>query len=93
MSKLWAKVRYVTGKTMHLIGAPHPVAVEDAKIADPVAVEIVEEEGAFYLLRLNEAGDCIADTWHESLESAKAQAEFEFSVQSGDWKCRRGDGA
>jgi hypothetical protein len=46
----------------------------------------VEQEGAIYLLRLHHDGECIADTWHESVEAAKAQATFEYGIEEGDWK-------
>ena len=31
------------------------------------------------------AGRCIADTWHATLAEAKAQAQFEFASEFGDW--------
>jgi hypothetical protein len=47
---------------------------------------VVEQGGAFYLFRLDGSGQCIADTWHETVEAAKVQASFEFGVEEGDWK-------
>jgi hypothetical protein len=84
--RLRAKVRSVTGKTTHLQGVPTPGAIEIAELPDPIVVEVVEQEGAFYLLRLDGGGQCIADTWHETAEAAKAQANFEYGVEEGDWK-------
>ena len=52
----------------------------------PNVVEVVEQAGAIYLLRLDERGHCIADTWHESVDAAKEQATFEFGIEEGDWK-------
>lgn len=86
MTHLRAKVRDVTGNTRHLKATPLLGAVDVTKLPDPVTVEIVEQDGAFYLLRLNEKGECLADTWHETIESAKAQAKFEFEIEDGDWK-------
>jgi hypothetical protein len=54
-------------------------------IPDPEAVEIIEQDGAVYLLRLSHEGECVADTWHETVEAAKAQASFEYGVKSSDW--------
>jgi hypothetical protein len=65
---------------------PAPGGIEVARLPDPIAVEIVGQNGAFFLLRLDRAGHCIADTWHETLEAAKAQANFEFGVEESDWK-------
>lgn len=65
---------------------PTHSGVEVSELPDPVTVEIVEEDGAFFLLRLDDNGECIADTWHETVEAAKDQANFEFGVKEGDWK-------
>jgi hypothetical protein len=62
---------------MHRIGAE--------RCADPVAVRIVMEDDGFYLLRLDPEGQCLADTWHQSLEEAKAQARFEYEIDDADW--------
>lgn len=86
MMRLRATVRSVTGKTTHLHGAPVADRIEIKTVADPRAVEVVELDGAIYLLRLDEGGECIADTWHETVEAAKAQAQFEFGIEDGDWK-------
>ena len=79
--RLRAVVREVTGNTRHLWHG-----AEASPFPDPIAVEIVEEEGAFFLFRLDESGECIADTWHETVEAAKAQAEFEYKIKNGDWR-------
>jgi hypothetical protein len=57
-----------------------------AQLPDPVVVEIEEADGAFFLLRLNRAGVCTADTWHGTLEAAKSQASSEYGVEESDWK-------
>jgi hypothetical protein len=77
--RLRATVRRVTGKTRHLLGAlplPHPKIVE----------LVLEEDGAIFLLRLDDEGQCISDTWHETVEAAKAQAKFEYEIEEGDWE-------
>jgi hypothetical protein len=84
--RLRATVRGVTGKTTHLHGVPSAGTIEVTKVPDPKAVEVVDQDGAFYLLRIDGEGRCIADTWHENVEGAKAQASFEFGIQDSDWK-------
>ncbi len=77
MRRFRADVRTVTGRTIHRLGTKVPDGTLDGEILhDPIAVEIVEEDDAFYLLRLNANGECIADTWHQTLEEAKAQGLF-----------------
>lgn len=57
-------------------------------IARPVAVEIIEIKVGALLLRLDIRGDCLADTWHEDVEAAKRQAEFEYGVRPDDWTAK-----
>ena len=58
------------------------------ELPNPVSLNIVEEDGGFFLLRMDENGQCISDTWHISLDDAKRQAMFEFSIGDFDWKER-----
>jgi hypothetical protein len=48
----------------------------------PYSLEIVQEESSecYYLLRLDSKGEWMTDTWHGSIESAMAQAHFEFGM-------------
>jgi hypothetical protein len=84
--RLRATVRKVTGNTTHLQGVRPAGDLEVTRVPDPKTVEVVEQEGAIYLLRLDDRGECIADTWHETVEAAKAQANFEFGIEDGDWE-------
>lgn len=84
--RLRAKVRKVTGNTTHLQGVRPHGGLEATPVPDPRIVEVVEQEGAIYLLRIDDQGECVADTWHETVEAAKAQANFEFGIEEGDWK-------
>jgi hypothetical protein len=80
MRKLRANVVAVTGETKHWR------AGDTQPLPPPAAVEIEAGDGGFYLLRLDAAGVCIADTWHESAERAKAQAHFEYKVDDSQWQ-------
>lgn len=74
---LRASIPRLTGKTRHLLhGEP---------IGGPVSVEIHQTDGGFFLLHIDSAGDSIADTWHQSLDDAKAQAKFEYEIVDSDW--------
>lgn len=80
-TKLVATVGMVTGATRHLIaGARGHTGVPPA-----VRVEIVEDGGA-WLLRFDERGTCVADTWHATVEEAKAQARFEYAISADEWQ-------
>ena len=84
--RLQAKVKGTTGKTRHSLGTVidgNLKPVED--IPTPSWLEIVQEDGAFYLFYFNECGVCFTDTWHQSLEEAKQQAAFEFGIEAGEW--------
>lgn len=84
--RLRAIVRKVTGRTTHLQGVRVVGKFEVVAVPDPKAVEIVEQDGAVYLLRFDQNGECVADTWHETIEAAKEQASFEFGVEERDWE-------
>ena len=84
--RIRAKVTECTGNTRHSIGEivdGIPIPVD--KIPTASWIEIVEDEGAFFLYHFNEFGEVIADTWHENLKDAKSQAMFEFRISDSDW--------
>jgi hypothetical protein len=57
----------------------------------PSSIAIVKEgNDSFLLMRFAEDWQFITDTWHESLEEAFGQAEFEFEGVSKTWQM--GDG-
>jgi hypothetical protein len=77
--RLKANVRRATGATRHV--------VDGRNVTSNIAwVEIEPADGAFYLLYFSTAGECLTDTWHESIEQAKHQALFEFEIEEADWK-------
>jgi hypothetical protein len=51
-----------------------------------VALEIASCPGeeSCYLFHICKSGEC-ADTWHQSLEDAVHQAEYEFGVHESEW--------
>ncbi|RYD46319.1 MAG: hypothetical protein EOP83_29845 [Verrucomicrobiaceae bacterium] len=58
----------------------HPVMGDNVS-----SLEIVSEDGAYYLFRISAKGRLLGDTWHQSIEEAMRQATNEFSVNPGDW--------
>src|SRR5208283_4014626 len=86
-----SQVRHVTGKTKHSIGTivngtPIPISPLPA----PTWVGIAQGQGGFFLLHLDAQATCFNDTWHESLEAAKRQAQFEFEISDDDWQSTEG---
>jgi hypothetical protein len=41
--------------------------------------------GEYNLIHLDENGDEMTDTFHESIEDALSQADFEFRIKPSDW--------
>jgi hypothetical protein len=87
MQRLKALVKTVAGRTRHgratiINGLP----CEVERIPAPAWVEIAGEPEGFYLLHFDAKGNCIADTWHATLDEAKAQAHFEFLITSDEWQ-------
>ena len=84
---LKAKVLKVTGKTKHAIGnVVDGAPIATSSLTPPAWIGIARQGDGFFLMHLNAGGACFADTWHESLERAKAQAEFEFEISEGEWQ-------
>lgn len=51
-------------------------------------VQYVTDPG-YYLLYYDNQGQEMTDTYHDSLQGAIAQAEWEFEVQEGEWEIMR----
>lgn len=69
-----------TGRTVHYKGG--------TILPRPFELRIVKYPGAdgYYLIRLDNAGKELTDTYHSSVSDAKRQAEFELRVALGDWE-------
>lgn len=68
-----------TGKTIHRMG--------NTLTTGAVTLQLVQLSGdpGFYLIHLNSAGEEIADTYHDTIQDALAQAEWEFDVKATEW--------
>jgi len=86
MKRLRAVIRESNRKAMHIQGYSAPDGIQISTMPEPATLEIMEQDGAYYLFRLDECGQCISDTWHMSLVEAKEQAIFEFKLEQGGWK-------
>lgn len=80
-TKLVASVRVNTGKTRHYVAGESGIQ----EISTAISVRIESCDSAFYLFRLDAEGHIVADTWHQTIQEAKAQAAFEYEIQEGDW--------
>lgn len=60
-------------------GSLHP---EDSRIS---AVWVEPEGDGYLLYRLNDQGNVMGDTWHESFEGIGQQIISEFGVSGLDW--------
>jgi hypothetical protein len=43
-------------------------------------------DGGYYLLYLNNQGDELTDTYHETLDKALNQAKWEFEIEPDEWE-------
>ena len=68
-----------TGKTRHFSGG--------GLFRIPAELQVVELPGSpgYYLLYFDDSGREMTDTFHDSVEQAVAQAEWEFNVKGRDW--------
>lgn len=67
-----------TGRTRHYRG--------DSLLPSPASLQVARGDGGFYLLYLDAEGEEQTDTWHETLDGALGQAEFEFGVRPDEWE-------
>jgi hypothetical protein len=77
-------------RTRHYWGMPSELAESTdggGQIDMPRAEVItIEPDASFFLLiRYLRNGDFAGDTWHQTLEEAKRQAEYEFGTSEADW--------
>ena len=78
---LWSPIDHrhqMTGKTRHLVATRQLRAHAGFAICR-------ESDESFFLFLCDAAWQPIADTWHERLDAARAQAEFEFTNLSSTW--------
>ena len=70
----------VTGKTRHYHGTEPLPPPSELRIGQCTG------DPGFYLLYLDVSGKELTDTYHDSVEQAMAQADFEFAVKPSDWQ-------
>lgn len=85
--QLRAQVKGSTGKTQHwLAHLTGQTPIRDKPLPVPSWVQIQPATDGYSLLYLDAEENCLTDTWHLSIQEAKAQAAFEFNIQEDDWK-------
>src|SRR5690348_3348676 len=68
-----------TGDTIHYVEDGRTSSISNLAIAQ------YPEEAGFYLFQCDQRWNVITDTWHESVEAAETQAEFEYAGVSTIW--------
>jgi hypothetical protein len=77
-----------TGATKHSLGTVVDGQLVRGPAMDPfAALAIAQYEGAndFYLFYLDTGWRAVTDTFHYTIEDAKAQAEFEYEGITSKW--------
>jgi hypothetical protein len=69
------------------VGVPDEIAGVGwrAPLQAPDALMIVRNRDAFYLLRYLSSGEEVGDTWHQTIDEAKRQADLEYEGCVGRW--------
>jgi hypothetical protein len=80
-AELDARVRR-TGNTVHMLAGGTFEAFRRLVIIED------QPDGPYYLLYCDDNWRSLTDTWHQTLEEAKAQAEFEYEGVGKVWKSR-----
>lgn len=69
-----------TGNTRHIVDS-----VTQGPAAGLAICQCKNEDG-YYLFGCDSNWDPVTDTWHETIEKAKSQAEFEYAGVSQTWQ-------
>ena len=92
MVRLYARIRgqALFPKTRYLIGLPADLGGNSAELQPmpfpDVLVLFEEPDGSVFLYRMTRSGQFGGDTWHQSVDDAQAQAEFEYGRLMDEWQ-------
>ena len=93
MKKLSARVTEVQRPGIQQVGGVREgqvVALGSLPEPDYVVIEFDEPESDCFLFRYTDDGSFCGDTWHETLERAFRQAEYEFGLGRDDFAAEPG---
>ena len=76
----------IDGRHRHTGNCQQIVAGELMGPAAGLAICQYEGENSYYLFCCHEDWDTVTDTWHQTLDEAKAQAEFEYEGVTATWQ-------
>jgi hypothetical protein len=68
-----------------LAGTLAKQAREASELVRPSVLEIEQDDGGYYLFCLDDAGQFLAHSWHETLDDAKALAQRTFAIPERGW--------
>ena len=69
-----------TGRTRHTFGGVNVGRASSLRIIQ------YDDDPGFYLIHVDASGQEIADTYHETIEEAMTQAEWEYGVKPEEWQ-------
>lgn len=79
---------YEGAPSRHYVGLP-PIDPGDPdtreRMAVPRVLVLESRPDGVFLDRYDESGDEAGDTWHQSIDDAKEQAQVEYGEQLGPW--------
>ncbi|HEY6332132.1 MAG TPA: hypothetical protein VI756_22580 [Blastocatellia bacterium] len=92
----WVRPSLEAPRTRHYSGLPPELTDgEDYRVelprAEIITIEPEPNAAGIFLFRYLRDGTFITDTWHESVEDAKFQAEYEYGTTDQEWVAVPGD--
>jgi len=84
----WVKDTEEERVGIHFQGLPQELAgVQEQRelLPWPRLLLIEEKPDGIFLVRFNSDGRCVGDTWHQTIEDAKHQANSEYSGLLTEW--------
>lgn len=82
------------------VSLPAPMTSDVSRMSGIVALKILRYDepqnprptGGFYLMATDADGRELSDTWHEDMDAAFSQAEYEFGIGRDAWQPVRDEG-
>ena len=74
------KLNFLKAKSKHIVNS------EEMKQPSELQIAKYEDDEGYYLLYVDKLGNEMNDTFHESMQDALEQAEWEFGIKKADWE-------
>ena len=80
----------IQARVRHVVGFPPELTSgqDETDLLPMPDILVIDEasKGSVFLYRLSRSGEPCGDTWHQSIDDARHQAEYEYGDALGTWQ-------